>query len=111
MLTRTLALILGALTLIAAALVVGCTAYTPPPKTMVAPPERAAAKPADSAQVAALGQRLFFERRLSADGRVACASCHDPARAFTDGRMVSAGVGGREGQRNAPTVINAGFNK
>ena len=66
---------------------------------------------ADDPAAAALGQRLFFERRLSADGRVACASCHDPARAFTDGRAVSVGVGGREGQRNAPTVINAGFNK
>ena len=34
----------------------------------------------------ALGQRLFFDGRLSADGTVACSTCHDPARAFTDGR-------------------------
>src|SRR5207253_8739224 len=33
----------------------------------------------------ALGQKLFFDGRLSADGAVACATCHDPARAFTDG--------------------------
>ncbi len=59
----------------------------------------------------ALGQKLFFDGRLSADGTVACASCHDPARAFTDGRPVSIGVHGRAGQRNAPTILNALFNK
>src|SRR5258708_6746369 len=59
----------------------------------------------------ALGQKLFFEPRLSGDGTVACATCHDPARAFTDGRPVSVGIHGRVGQRNAPTVLNALFNK
>src|SRR6516164_4751021 len=42
----------------------------------------------------ALGQKLFFEPRLSGDGTVACATCHDPARAFTDGRPVSVGIHG-----------------
>src|SRR5882762_8593102 len=59
----------------------------------------------------ALGQKLFFEGRLSADGTVACATCHDPARAFTDGRPASVGIHGRTGQRNAPTVLNALYNK
>jgi cytochrome c peroxidase len=59
----------------------------------------------------ALGQKLFFEARLSGDGTVACATCHDPARAFTDGRPVSIGIQGRVGQRNAPTVLNALYNK
>ena len=59
----------------------------------------------------ALGQKLFFEPRLSVDGTVACATCHDPARAFTDGRPVSVGIHGRVGQRNAPTVLNALYNK
>jgi cytochrome c peroxidase len=59
----------------------------------------------------ALGQKLFFEGRLSADGTVACATCHDPARAFTDGRPASIGIHGRTGQRNAPTVLNALYNK
>ena len=62
------------------------------------------------AQVA-LGQKLFFEPRLSDDGTVACATCHDPARAFTDGRPLSIGIHGRVGQRNAPTVLNALYNK
>jgi cytochrome c peroxidase len=59
----------------------------------------------------ALGQKLFFEPRLSGDGTVACATCHDPARAFTDGRPVSIGINGRIGQRNAPTILNALYNK
>src|SRR6201998_4423615 len=59
----------------------------------------------------ALGQKLFFEPRLSGDGTVACATCHDPARAFTDGRPLSVGIHGRVGQRNAPTVLNALYNK
>jgi cytochrome c peroxidase len=63
-----------------------------------------------SARVA-LGQKLFFESRLSGDGTVACATCHDPARAFTDGRPVSVGIHGRAGQRNAPTILNALYNK
>jgi cytochrome c peroxidase len=59
----------------------------------------------------ALGQKLFFEPRLSGDGTVACATCHDPDRAFTDGRPVSVGIHGRLGQRNAPTILNALYNK
>ena len=55
----------------------------------------------------ALGEKLFFDSRLSGDGTVACATCHDPARAFTDGRPVSVGIHGRAGQRNAPPVLNA----
>jgi cytochrome c peroxidase len=58
----------------------------------------------------ALGRQLFFEGRLSADGTVACASCHDPERAFTDGRPTSVGIHGSIGQRNSPTVLNALYN-
>jgi cytochrome c peroxidase len=58
----------------------------------------------------ALGEKLFFDGRLSTNGSVACASCHDPRRAFTDGRPVSVGIGNRLGQRNAPTVLNALYN-
>jgi cytochrome c peroxidase len=61
--------------------------------------------------VVALGEKLFFDPRLSGDGTVACATCHDPARAFTDGRPVSIGIAGRAGQRNAPTILNALYNK
>src|SRR5947209_2155216 len=73
-----------------------------------------AAIPPDNPQTPekiALGQKLFFDGRLSADGTVACSTCHDPARAFTDGRPTSVGINGRTGQRNAPTVLNALYNK
>src|SRR6202140_4573830 len=73
-----------------------------------------AAIPLDNPQTPekiALGQKLFFDGRLSVDGTVACATCHDPQRAFTDGRTTSVGVRGRSGQRNAPTVLNALYNK
>ena len=73
-----------------------------------------AAIPTDNPQTPekiALGQRLFFDGGLSADGTVACSTCHDPANAFTDGRPASIGIKGRVGQRNAPTILNALYNK
>lgn len=73
-----------------------------------------AAIPADNPQTpdkAALGRRLFLDPRLSADGTVACASCHDPARAFTDGRPASVGIHARLGERNAQTILNALYGK
>jgi hypothetical protein len=72
-----------------------------------------AAVPADNPQAPAkiaLGEKLFFDGRLSVDETVACSTCHDPALAFTDGRPVSIGVKGRAGQRNAPTILNALYN-
>ncbi len=60
-------------------------------------------------QKVALGRRLFFDKRLSRDRTLACASCHDPARAFSDGRAVARGIGGAEGRRNSPAIINRGY--
>ena len=48
---------------------------------------------ADDARAAAFGHRLFFDVRLSSDGRVSCASCHDPRREFQDGTPLATGVG------------------
>lgn len=73
-----------------------------------------AAIPPDNPQTAekiALGEKLFFDGRLSGDGTVACSTCHDPDRAFTDGRPASIGIKGRVSQRNAPTILNALYNK
>ena len=70
--------------------------------------------PADNPQSAAkikLGDRLFNDERFSADGKVSCATCHDPAKAFTDNLKVSKGFNKLTGTRNAPTVINAAYLK
>lgn len=63
---------------------------------------------ANDPRAAALGQFLFFDSHFSANGKVSCASCHQPARAFTDGRAMAKGVG--LGTRNTPTLLDAAFN-
>lgn len=53
-----------------------------------------------------LGRWLFFDTRLSADGTVACASCHRPEFAFSEPTAVSTGIGGRQGTRKSPSLVN-----
>jgi cytochrome c peroxidase len=53
-----------------------------------------------------LGRRLFGERRFSRDGATSCATCHDPRRAFADGRPVAVGAAGGVGRRNVPALLN-----
>ncbi|MBM3487128.1 MAG: c-type cytochrome [Alphaproteobacteria bacterium] len=65
--------------------------------------------PVVDADKARLGERLFHDHRLSGNGTVACASCHDLARAGIDGLARSVGIEGRLARRNAPTVFNALF--
>jgi len=62
---------------------------------------------ADDTRAATLGQSLFFDGRFSANGKVSCASCHQPDLAFTDARPVAEGMA--VGTRNSPTVLNAAF--
>jgi len=57
------------------------------------------------------GRELFFDKRLSRDRTIACASCHDPERAFTDGRPVAIGVSNRIGRRSAPALVNRGYGR
>jgi cytochrome c peroxidase len=59
----------------------------------------------------ALGRQLFFDRRLSRDGSIACATCHNPNRAFSTPLSVATGVGGRQGRRNAPVLINRAYGR
>lgn len=54
----------------------------------------------------ALGRRLFHERRLSRDGSLSCAVCHNPRLAFTNGRRTARGANGASGTRNVPTLVN-----
>lgn len=53
-----------------------------------------------------LGRSLFFEKRLSIDNTISCASCHIPELAFTDGKRVSIGVNGLTTNRNSPSILN-----
>ncbi len=53
-----------------------------------------------------LGRLLFYEPRLSTTGTIACASCHQQTRAFTDGRALSVGVRGKSTRRNAMSLVN-----
>ena len=57
------------------------------------------------------GRALFFDPILSHDRRLACAGCHDPERAFTDGRARSVGVFGRVGTRSVPTLVNRAYGR
>jgi cytochrome c peroxidase len=59
-----------------------------------------------SAEKRALGERLFHDKRLSADGSIACATCHDRAKGFSDGRVTAIGVPGRPLARHTPTLWN-----
>jgi len=56
-----------------------------------------------------LGKLLFFDKRLSADGTVSCASCHNSNFGFSDALSVSVGIRGQKGRRSAPTIINAAY--
>ena len=78
-------------------------------------PDRAPA-PADNPWSEAgeqLGRKLFFDKRLSRDGTVSCASCHQLSedKGGADGLRVSTGIGGQRGGRNVPTVLNAAFQR
>lgn len=76
--------------------------YVPPPR-----------EPADnpmSEEKFELGRHLFYDKRLSGNGTIACASCHLQEKAFTDGRATSPGSTGEHTPRNAPSVVNSAWN-
>ncbi len=58
-----------------------------------------------------LGKRLYFDKALSSNGKVACASCHSPETGFTDRSRFSTGINGLLGGMSAPTVINSAYNR
>jgi cytochrome c peroxidase len=58
----------------------------------------------------ALGRRLFYDRRLSANGTQSCGDCHQQSRAFSDGKPTAIGSTGQQHTRNAMTLTNAGYN-
>jgi cytochrome c peroxidase len=56
-----------------------------------------------------LGRLLFYDKRLSSDGSVACASCHEQSRGFADGKVTPSGVTGVLHPRNAMSLANVGY--
>lgn len=58
-----------------------------------------------------LGKLLFFDKRMSLDGTVSCATCHDPKKGWTDQRPTTIGVRQQLGRRNSPTILNAAFHE
>lgn len=56
-----------------------------------------------------LGKSLYFDPILSSDRTVSCATCHDPAKGFTDNSPVSTGIRGNKGGMSAPTVLNSAY--
>ncbi|MBN9118707.1 MAG: cytochrome C peroxidase [Planctomycetes bacterium] len=75
---------------------------------------QAPAVPAENPMTAekwVLGKKLYYDEILSTDGTVACASCHSPAKGFSDGRRTSTGINSALGPINSPTVFNAAYNR
>lgn len=62
-----------------------------------------------TAETVALGRKLFFDPVFSRDGKISCASCHDPKAGMSDPRPVSEGVAGKKGTRNAPSILNVAY--
>ena len=56
-----------------------------------------------------LGRHLFYDRRMSVTQQFSCASCHEQARAFTDGREVAVGATGQPHPRNSMTLANVAY--
>lgn len=63
---------------------------------------------ADNPEAAKLGQKIFFDKRFSANGQIACVTCHNPDLYFTDGLEVAQGIG--TVKRNAPTIVGTSYN-
>jgi cytochrome c peroxidase len=105
------------LPLLLAALAVAAAAYAKkdekpwfsPPLGLDAP-EAPADNPLTK-EKAELGKLLYFDTRLSRDKTVSCATCHDPAKGWTDQAAVSTGIGGQKGGRSTPTVLNAAYSE
>lgn len=58
---------------------------------------------------AELGRLLYFDKRLSTDGTISCASCHNIPCAYSDCKAIAVGIDHRKGTRHSPTIINAAY--
>lgn len=62
-----------------------------------------------TAEKVALGKQLYFDKRLSKDNTISCASCHDPKKGWSNGEAFATGVRGQVGGRSSPTIINSAY--
>lgn len=62
-----------------------------------------------TAEKVELGKQLYFDKRLSRDDTISCASCHDPKKGWSNGEAFATGVRGQKGGRSSPTIINSAF--
>jgi cytochrome c peroxidase len=58
-----------------------------------------------------LGKQLYFDPRVSLNGTISCATCHNPEKGWTDDMASSIGIGGQVGSRSAPTVLNTAYGR
>lgn len=93
----------------------GCAppaAPPPPVSTLGLPPMEVPADNPFTPRKAALGAKLFFDRRLSPSGTMSCGMCHIPEQGFTANELATpVGIEGRSVRRNAPTVLNVAWQK
>ena len=74
----------------------------------VPPPREPVDNPTTPAKVE-LGRHLFYDNRLSANQTMSCATCHEQARAFTDGRKTAVGITGEVSKRNSMALANVAY--
>jgi cytochrome c peroxidase len=79
--------------------------HSPMPPVPPDPTDRVA----DDSRAVKFGQYLFFDAHLSGNGSISCATCHEPARAFTDGKRVAQALG--TGTRHTPSLLGAAYNQ
>ncbi len=82
--------------------------YQKPPQGLFSPPPVPENNPM-SVEKVELGYLLYFDKRLSGDGTLSCASCHASDKGWTDQASVSTGINGQKGTRSAPTVLNSAY--
>lgn len=95
--------------LLIAPLTFGVAALAASSDTLGLPPVATTQSDARLVPAAAIGKLLFFDKRLSGDGTISCAKCHDPHKAYSDGVAVAQGIRGQFGTRNAPSLLNVAF--
>ncbi len=102
--------------MLAGALLLLQTEWSPAELARILAHEKRAPAPLDATNAhltnpaaAKLGQALFFEPRLSSNGKISCATCHIPEQFFTDDKRLAEGL--EKGTRNTPTILNAAYQR